>query len=291
MEKALLVEFKEKTFESYFVTELSRKSKTFYCPDQTDELHLGFDAMFYLPYWRHLLSRRHLGFGDWLRGITPEEVNSMGAHFNRVCPDLKANLFFQFKRPEFLTTPKAKEWKYWNSSYYRFSLYEHQHDILIELSRCSSGRANVLYAAPKLARLGDLIDAAKQREVIKKTQMVEAHQLARHKKCTYSSKSKAALGHSEPEEVASFPISEFLENMASVKGETFTQTSKRVGTHIIEALSGKNDAQRILQSARSIATDGWTDDIPTDFRNSWLDHLITVHVFSRAFGITTCLLG
>lgn len=291
LEKSLFVEFKEKTFESYFVSELSRKSKHFYCPDQTDEKHLGFDAMFYLPHWRHLLMRPSLRVGTWLNGITGSDVDLMGREFNRVFPDLKANLFFQFKRPEILTTPKAKEWKHWKSPYFRFSLYEHQHEILTDLSRCTSGKANVLYAAPKLSRAVELFDAAKNNKIVRKTQLVEASRLAGHKKCTYSNTSNTALGHSEPEEVATFLIGNFLEDMASLGGESFTQTSKRLGSEIKEALNNRNDAKRILHSARSIATDGWTDDMPQEFRDSWLDHLITVHAFSRAFGITTCFLG
>ncbi|MBW3245633.1 hypothetical protein KUV57_23650 [Epibacterium sp. DP7N7-1] len=287
----MFVEFKEKTFESYFVSELSRKSKTFYCPDQTDELHLGFDSMFYIPYWRHHLSLRYFDVGAWLRGITPDEVASMGKHFNRAYPNLKANMFFQFKRPELLTTQNAKEWEHWSSPYFRFSLYQHQHDILIELSRCTSEKAKVLYAAPKLARTADLLNAAKGKKVIKKTQVVEASKLVGHKKCTYSSASNTALGHSEPEEIATFLVADFLEEMASLDGESFTQASKRVGSEIKEALVDSNDAKQILHSARSIATDGWVDDMPQEFRDSWLDQLITVHAFSRAFGITTCFLG
>jgi hypothetical protein len=124
-----------------------------------------------------------------------------------------------------------------------------------------------------------------------KTQVVEASKLERHKKCTYSSASTTALGHSEPEEVATFQIADFLEEVASLDDENFTQASKRVGSEIKSAFADSNDAKRILNSARSIATDGWADDMPQEFQDSWLDHLITIHAFSRAFGITTCLLG
>lgn len=287
----MFVEFKEKTFETYFVSELSRKSSSFYSPDQTDEFHLGFDAMFYIPWWRRHILRSDLGDGAWLRGITSSEVNDMGKHFNRVYPNLKANLFFQFKRPEFLTTQKAKEWKHWYSPYFRFSLYPHQHDILIDLSRCISGKARILYASPKLTRRDELIAAAKDKNVVEKTQLVEASKLAGHKKCTYSSTSNDALGHSEPEEIAAFLVSEFLQEIAYLDGENFTQSSKRIGREINESLAGRYEAKRILQSARSIVTDGWTNNMPQEFRDSWLDHLITVHAFSRAFGITTCLLS
>lgn len=287
----MFVEFKEKTFESYFVSELSRKSKIHYCPDQTDELHLGFDAMFYVPYWRHLLAPRHFDVGRWLRGVTPSDVNAMGRAFNRVYPDLKANLFFQFKRPEFLTTPKAKEWKEWHGAYFRFSLYQHQHDILVKLSQCSSGKARVLYAAPKLVTTVDLIDAAKQQKVLATTQLVEADKLIGHKKCTFSSGSDTVLGHSETEEIDRFVISDFIESMIPLAGETFTQATKRAGSEIKEALAGISGANHILRSARSIATDGWSEDMPEAFRDSWLDHMITAHAFSRAFGIKLCMLG
>lgn len=218
-------------------------------------------------------------------------VNSMGKEFNRVFPDLKANLFFQFKRPEILTTKKAKEWKHWQSVYFRFSLYEHQHEILTDLSRCTSGKARVLYAAPKLSRTVDLIDAAKDNEIVKKTQLVPASRLAGHTKCTYSSTSNTAFGHSEPEELATFQIEGFIQEMATLSGENFTQSSKRIGSEINTALVGRSDAERILRSARSVATDGWADDMPQEFQDTWLDHLITIHAFSRAFGITTCLMG
>lgn len=287
----MFVQFKEKTFESYFVSELSRKAKTFYCPDQIDELHLGFDAMFFVPHWRYYFARDDLFKATWLRGITLREVNSMGKEFNRVFPDLKANLFFQFKRPEYLITHKAKEWKCWQRAYFRFSVYEHQHDILTNLSRTASDTARVLYAAPKLVQTEELIDAAKRKLVIEKTQLVEATRLAGHKKCTYSSTSNTALGHSEPEELTTFLIESFLQEIVSKDRENFTQISKRVGSEIKESLADKRDAKHILHSARSIATDGWTDEMPQEFQDTWFDHLITIHAFSKAFGITTCFLG
>lgn len=286
----MFVEFKEKTFESYFVAELSRKSGVFYCPDQVDEKHLGFDALF-------LLSRRPWyffrtsPFGEFMDGITPKELNSMGHAFNKVYPDLKANLFFQFKRPEYLTTPNAKEWDHWKSSYFRFSIYKHQHDILTKLSHCTTGKARVLYAAPKLSKTNALIEAAKKKTLISKTQLVETTQLAKHTKCTFSSSSNTALGHSEPERLETFLYTSFSEEMALLDGESFTEASKRIGSDIRRAFADSSDATAILHSARSVATDGWTDEIPEEFRDSWLDHLITVHAFSRAFGITVCMLG
>jgi len=287
----LFVEFKEKTFESYFVSELSRKSKHIYCPDQTDEKYLGFDAMFYMPYWRHCFWRFGSHFGAWMQGITARKINDMGNDFNRVFPDLKANLFFQFKRPEILTTPRAKEWRHWSGPYFRFSLYPHQHQILTDLSRCTSGNARVLYAAPKLSKTADLIKAANDNKIVKKTQVVEAGMLAGHTKCSYSSTSNPALGHSEPEEVGAFQIEGFIQEMDSLDSQTFTQTTKRLGSNIKKALAENSEAKHILNIARSAATYGWTDDIPEEFRDTWLDHLITVHAFSKAFGITTCLLG
>ena len=287
----MFIEFKEKTFESYFVSELSRKSNTFYCPDQADERHLGFDAMFNIPYWRYYFSLRSLDIGVWSKAITPDEVEAMGKHFNRVYPDIKANLFFQFKRPEFLTTKNAKEWEYWNEDYFRFSLYEHQHNILIELSHCVSKKARVLYAAPRLRKTKELINSAKRKEIIQKTQVVEARKLSGHKKCTYSSTSKTALGHSEPEKINPFFVADFLQETASLDGENFTQALKRISSEIKEAFADNQDAKHILNSARFLETDELADAMPQEFRDSWLDHLTTIKAFSRAFGITTCLLG
>ena len=287
----MFVEFKEKTFESYFVSELSRKSRYFYCPDQTDEFHLGFDSMFYLPLKYYSSYQQRLNIGTWLKGVTPQEVKDMGKQFNRTYPDIKANLFFQFKRPEFLKKKTAKEWKYWQSYYFRFSLYQHQHDTLTKLSRCCSDKAKVLYAAPRLATTAELINAAQSKKVIDNTQIIEVSNLAGHKKCTYSISSNVTRGHSEPKVVETYPFSGFLAQIAFQDEESFTKSIKRVGSEIKTALTDNDDAKQILYSARSIATNGWSDDMPQEFQDSWLDQLITVRAFSQAFGITICLLG
>jgi len=283
--------FEEKVYESYFNTELARKAK-FYPIGQVEESILGFDSSFYVSRWRILYWRGHL-YRNWLQGVTRNDLAQMGTEFNDIYGDVKANLFLQFKRPEYLCKPNAKEWQHWSQSYFRFKINQKQQSILEKLADAAAKKAEVLYASPTLESKKKLMIAAKNKEILLNSRFVPALDLSEHKTCTYSAHSNRIIAHSDPLEVKSLDIQTYLEKMNENKPKTFTQTVKGIGAIINGALVTDKNNKEILEHARAVEIYTLTElsTLPDFIQDSWIDHLVTIRAFSRAFGINISLIG
>ena len=123
--------FEEKTYENYFNAELDRRSRIFFPPGQVQEGLLGFDSS---ADSRNRFLWRRLGYPFWFfphfSGVKLREVAiDLERWLNMVIddiPQIRANLIFQYKKPEFMITANSKEWQYWNEPYYRYNLYQIQ---------------------------------------------------------------------------------------------------------------------------------------------------------------------
>jgi hypothetical protein len=74
-------------------------------------------------------------------------------------PPTPVSLILQYKRPEYLSGPRAEQWRFWRQPYFRFGRTSDQHTVLRRLERNLGSDAIVRYAAPAFWRRGDL-DAA-----------------------------------------------------------------------------------------------------------------------------------
>lgn len=284
-------DFEEKVYESYFNAELATKAK-FYPIGQVEEGILGFDSSFYVSksrifYWQKHFSR------NWLQGVTKDDLSWIGNQFNKMYGGVKANLFLQFKRPEYLCNSNAKEWKQWHQSYFRFKINQKQQIILEELAYAAAKKAEVLYASPTLKSRNKLIIAANDKKNLDNSRFVPALDLSEHKTCTYSAHSKSIIAHSDPLEVTPLDLEEYLKEINWYDPKKFTQTVKGIGAIINEALVNDKNNKEILELAKAVEIYTLSElSTPPDFiQDSWLDHLITIRAFSRAFGINISLLG
>ena len=104
--------FEEKTFESYFNSELDRKSDIYFPPGQVLEGKVGFDSSSYSKsrwLWRKighpfLVSPRFKGAD--LKEIADEVEDLLEFEIDNL-PRMKANILFQYKRPEFIKVPSG----------------------------------------------------------------------------------------------------------------------------------------------------------------------------------------
>lgn len=95
-------EFEEKTYESYFNSELDKFTNIYFPLGQVQEGSLGFDSSAYSKnrkLWRNLGSPffwqpRFKGYE--LREIADEMERSLGIHINNL-PKIKINILFQYK--------------------------------------------------------------------------------------------------------------------------------------------------------------------------------------------------
>lgn len=181
--------FEEKTYEVAYCVELALgigSKHIVYSPGQVLEKLLGFDAAGNPdprhPIWSVLALPRPSGvqlvppLWGASRALQPPASS---------LPQYPISLFLQFKRPEYLQGPAAKQWKMWHHPYYRFKRTREQQKVLGRLERRLGGQAVVRYAAPAFHQLGDLEAAQMTSSVIQQSGHVEPKRLARHQVWTY----------------------------------------------------------------------------------------------------------
>lgn len=181
--------FEEKTYEMAYCIELAvgaGRKHVVYSPGQVLENLLGFDAASD-PDTRHVIwSVLALPRPHGVQLVPPlwGAAKAMQPPAS-VLPSYPISIFLQFKRPEYLQGPAAKQWKMWGHPYYRFKRTKKQQQVLGRLERRLGGRAVVRYAAPALHTLGELEAAQVAGSVITQSGHVPPARLRRHHWWTY----------------------------------------------------------------------------------------------------------
>jgi len=209
------VNFEEKTYENYFNIELSSKSNVIFPLGQVQEGFTGFDSSSYSnnrKLWR-LFGYTFL-FIPPFHGVDFHDIanileNELKIYIDNL-PKLKANILFQYKRPEYLINSTAKEWPYWNQEYYRYDIYKEQHDLLIYLSDKFHKDVLILYASPAINNINNLIDAYKNKKIIKLSNFKKATDLRSHKRNTYNVAGTYSLAFSEPTKIDNINLLEMI---------------------------------------------------------------------------------
>ena len=98
----------------------------------------------------------------------------------RNIPDMKANLLFQYKRPEFISRASGAEWAFWNQAYYRYTLDKEQHAMLLHTETKFGNDAIVLYAAPAAKDVHELVTLKRKNMIIDNTNFRRASELKDH---------------------------------------------------------------------------------------------------------------
>ena len=182
--------YEEKTFESYFNTELDRKSSLYFPLGQVQEGVLGVDSVAHSRSWRLW---RKLGYPFWLsppftgvelQHIAEEMERHLGVEVKNI-PAMKVNALFQYKRPQYITMASGAEWHLWHRKYFRYDLYVEQHALLSHIEATFGSDAIVLYAAPAVEDVSDLVRLKKKNAIIANTNFRRASELNGHHRNTY----------------------------------------------------------------------------------------------------------
>ncbi len=206
--------FEEKTFESYFNSELDRKSDIYFPPGQVLEGSLGFDAS---ALTRNRRIWRRLGYPFWFhpqfRGVDLREIADEMEHILNIelenIPQMKANILFQYKRSEYIKSPKGTEWPHWNQPYFRYDIYTEQQNLLSHIHARFGANVLVIYAAPCTHDINELI--AHRRDIINNSNFTKAVDLNGHHRNTYVSAGTHSIACSEPSRIESINILETIE--------------------------------------------------------------------------------
>ncbi|WP_282122172.1 hypothetical protein [Algibacter mikhailovii] len=208
--------FEEKTFESYFNNELDRRSKIYFPLGQVQEGSLGFDAS---SFSRNRRLWRELGHPFWfhphfdgleLRDIADEMEHYLGVELDNV-PEMKANLLFQYKRPEYITVSTGKEWSHWNEPYFRYDIYKEQQDLLMHIHTTFNSKVLVIYASPSTTDVNELVKVRK--DILNHSNFKNAVDLQGHKRNTYTQSGTHSVACSEPQKIENINILRLLENI------------------------------------------------------------------------------
>ena len=213
-------EFEEKTYESYFNTELSSKSSFYYPIGQVQEGFLGFDSAANSRNWR--LWRR-IGFPFWffphfigvnLREIADEMEFILREEIKHV-PRMRVNILFQYKRPEFIKSKKGKEWSNWNQEYFRYDIYQEQQDLLMSIYYKFQDEVLLIYAAPSMYRMEELVNAFQRGRVIELSNFRKADELNNHNRNTFIESGTHSIACSNPQKIENFDLINLIESYQS----------------------------------------------------------------------------
>lgn len=234
--------YEEKTFESYFNTELDRRSNIYFPFGQVQEGGIGADAASFSRnrwLWRRLGYRYFIKMpfqGTDLRDI----ANEMELHLSREIkniPSLKSNLLFQYKRPELITSKLGSEWPHWGQRYFRYDIYQEQQALLAHIESKFGSKVLVLYASPALEDINDLVASKMRGDLIENTNFRRASELTGHHRNTYVRAGTHSYACSDPESIENFDLLSFLEQQRPPEGESIEEVVLSVTKGVRQAVA------------------------------------------------------
>lgn len=240
------VQFEEKTYESYFNNELDQRSSIYFPPGQVLEGVLGFDVsaqttnkklweIFGYPF---LFSPHFPGVN--LQDVAQELDNIIG-HIVDSIPRVKANLFIQYKRPEYITTANGKEWIHWNQEYFRYAIYSQQQKLLERIDKNFGRKALVIYAAPAISTLNELVRCKKNKKIIESSNFQKAQDLNNHSRNTYIQSGTHSVACSEPEIIENINILSELERFEQTETAKARESIENTSKSVEEILTSDTD--------------------------------------------------
>jgi len=210
-------EFEEKQYEFPLDMELVEGQKVF-IPGSVFEHSLGTDAALFtrnLRFWRPWFSWYSF-WRLWRRGVylRPEYWDAIRNELDSDrFPRFKFNLFLQYKRPEYISSHRGKEYRQWRQPYFRYAIKEDQQRRLYELEQRVSPNALVVYACAAFWRLTHLWEFQKHRRLVDNSNFVQPHVLQGHRRYTFANPGGSGIAFSEPVKVKELNLRQALGQM------------------------------------------------------------------------------
>jgi hypothetical protein len=196
------VKFEEKTYETYFNTELDSQTEIFFPLGQVQEGFLGFDSA---ARSHNRLFWERLGFPyihfPYFEGAPLSEIERYMGRIITELPSFKVNLLFQFKRPEYIRLPSGTEWGHWNQPYYRYDIYQEQQQLLMLIHEEYGNKVLTLYASPAIHDINDLVQIKMNRQIIEFSNFQQCQILDGHHRNTYIQAGLNSVACSDPEKI------------------------------------------------------------------------------------------
>jgi hypothetical protein len=296
-------EFEEKTFEHYFVKALSKKGgANSFSPGQVLEEALGFDFAFQISWWIQFRYFRFLmrPYFMPMPGIGLDELNEGMAKLSRKIPKYRLNFFVQAKRPQLVEGHKGNEWKCWEQPYFRYSIKTSQQNTLQRLFNLAKNRAAVVYAAPAMYQMAELIECDNRGTILQETNVVSVDYLTQrttdektgiiteqpHKKYSYVKAGSHGYAHSKPKEVNGANIEQILQQGEKDELLYFDQHIIDIAKFIEESVRADDGSERLLSLARQNLIGDRDAEESIGPKETFSYALATIIAFSRAFEVS-----
>ena len=208
--------FEEKQYEAYLMRELLATKKDRLFPiGQVLEGQIGPDHGFFsrnLDFWR-LWS---LGMPvTWKQGVSLTE--RFWEYLKKdvddpLFPKFKINLLVQYKRPEFITTPRGGQYPDWKQPYFRYHIDKDQQKILSMLDTRLSSQAIVTYACAAFWKRKELFESYLKQRVVADSNFVRPRRLDGHKTYSFLRGGITGKAHSKSEDVPSISLLEEIDS-------------------------------------------------------------------------------
>lgn len=276
--------YEEKTFESYFNSELDRKASVYFPFGQVQEGGIGADASALLRnrrLWRRFGYRYFFKIpysGTELSDIAAEMEQHLGIEINNI-PRMKANVLFQYKRPELITSSRGAEWAHWNKKYFRYNIYQKQQELLAHIAVKFGNEALVLYASPALEDVNDLVSAKRRGTIIKDTNFRPALDLTGHHKNTYIKAGTYSIACSEPERLEQFELLARLDGLENNKFNNNEETIVKFATGVRRAVMENEDLRKAYTSELSVYIEAGVQNFPLVFA------MVSMSIFREISGV------
>jgi len=233
------LKFEEKQYEMQMNLELACEKnlrKNVFAPGQVLEHELGIDVALFScdrRFWKYLYRDWDYLFYSWYKywrhGVDSRGILKLVKVFEdiiRNMPDIRYNLFIQYKRPKYLKKKTAAEYWKWKRPYFRYIITEAQQKLLENLSDRVEPYAQVIYAAPAFVTQDEFWRYVNEGGLIDRSNYCRAIDLKDHHRYTYIDSGTFGFAFSEPEEIKSYSIDEILKSLKK-KNEGLKEGNRR----------------------------------------------------------------
>lgn len=237
--KLLICQFGEDNYKQCLNYEVMSQPGIF-IPSQPQENTMGFDAAFFSSnprFWR-------LWESAWtpIFAIQPREGVELSPDlFDGLQHDLdendfpakfKANIFMQYKRPDYLSTSLASEYDFWREPYFRYCIDPNQQNILEQLETNVSNKALVVYACPAFWKHNELLHFSTNGAVMINSNFAMPDTLHGHHKYTFVNDDRPGKALSEPTDIPKVKLPEKVAKLKELSAE-------KKNSQFIKSLSAK----------------------------------------------------
>jgi hypothetical protein len=179
-----------------------------------------------------------------------------------------ANVFLQFKVPDFITTSNGTEYGLWNQSYYRYKINKNQNNSLSVLENKVGSTALVAYACPATNKYDMLKQYDNNNSVAINSNFARPSEFVGHSAYTFIAADLDGKAHSKISEIKPLKLfdeikkldssesfennSDFILNLASMMNSTVHESDKLTQTKFRDILNSLGEIEN--KFGQSLAT-------------------------------------